>query len=242
LFSNLREPWPALAERPVVVGGASVPYSEALRAAEILHDSRTSAIAPVLRTACSALAGCDYFGAASPFITAARQAPKTGRAGAAGRHVTKNAFLQAVALALAVAREEELAEAVEAFGSDERYAVAIASEAVSTRERAYASGVRSSVRSAVTRAVAACGAAAGQFVCSAETACGTGSCGFAAPAHRGVTVPAVPGKFTRPANHVLAGQPFSEAGAAAELTAAGSCRRGVQVWDRDALGTGDRAA
>lgn len=241
LYSNLGTPWPSLAARPVTVGGARVTFAEALRAAEILRDSRTSAIAPVLRAAGSPLAGCDYFAAAAPHLAAARAAPKTGRAGAAGRHVTKNAFLDAVALALAVAREEDLADALDAFTSDERYAVAVARAATDARERAYAAGVRSAVRSAVTRAVAACGAVAGQFTCSAVTACGTGACQFAVPAYRPAVTPAAPGRFTRPANHVAAGRGFTDAGAAAEIAARGDCARGVQVWDADALAAGEAA-
>jgi hypothetical protein len=77
-ISNLRAPWPSLAARLVTVGGAVVTYAEALRAAEVLAVSRTSAIAPVLRSAGSPLARCDYLAAASPYITAARLAPKTG--------------------------------------------------------------------------------------------------------------------------------------------------------------------
>jgi hypothetical protein len=242
LYSNLGAPWPSLAARLVTVGGARVTFAEALRAAEILRDSRTSAIAPVLRAAGSPLAACDYVAAAAPYLAAARAAPKTGRAGAAGRHVTKNAFLEAVALALTAARAQELEDALGAFSSDERYAVAIARAATEARDRAYAAGVRSAVRSAVARAVAACGAVAGQFECSAVTACGTGACRFASPAYRTATVTAAPGRFTRPANHVSAGRPFTEAGAAAELADRGSCARGVQVWDADALAAGGQAA
>lgn len=242
LYSNLGAPWPSLAACEVTVGGVCVTFAEALRAAEILRDSRTSAIAPVLRSAGSPLASCDYFGAAAPYLEAAKAAPKTGRAGAAGRHVTKNAFLDAIAAACTLAREQDVAGALTAFGSDERYAVAIAHAATEARERAYASGVRSAVRSAVTRAVAACGAVAGQFSCSAVTACGTGSCRFASPAYRLVAVPAASGRFARPANHVRAGQLFTEAGAAAEVAAGGSYSAGVQVWDADALAAGDKAA
>lgn len=241
LYSNLGQPWPSLAVREVTVGGVTVSFAEALRAAEILRDSRTSAIMPVLRSAGSPLAACDYFAAAAPYLEAARLAPKTGRAGAAGRHVTKNAFIESVALQLALARERELAEAEEAFSSDERYAVAIARAATEARERAYVTGVRSAVRSAVARAVAVCGAAAGQFSCAAVTACGTGSCRFAVPAYRLATAPAAPGRFTRPANHVDAGRAFTEIGAAAEIAARGP-GQSVQVWDTDALAAGDRAA
>jgi hypothetical protein len=242
LYSNLGPPWPSLAARKVTVGGTVVSFAEALRAAEILRDSRTSAIMPVLRAAGSPLASCDYFAAAAPYLAAALAAPKTGRAGAAGRHVTKNAFLEAVGLALSVAREQDVAAAIDAFGSDERYAVAIARAATEARERAYLAGVRSAVRSAVARAVAACGAAAGQFSCSAQTACGTGACRFAVPAYQSATVVAAPGRFTRPANHVDAGRGFTEAGAAAEIAARGGARGGVQVWDSDALAAVDKAA
>jgi hypothetical protein len=242
LYSNLGAPWPSLAARAVTVGGTRVTFAEALRAAEILRDSRTSAIAPVLRSAGSPLASCDYFAAAAPYLAAAKAAPKTGRAGAAGRHVTKNAFLEAIALACVLAREQDVADALAAFGSDERYAVAIARAATEARERAYVSGVRSAVRSAVTRAVAACGAVAGQFTCSAVTACGTGSCRFSSPAYRLATVPAASGRFVRPANHTDAGRSFTEAGAAAELAAQGGAAQGVRVWDADALAAGDKAA
>jgi hypothetical protein len=241
VIANLRQPWPSLAERPVTVGGAVVSYAEALRAAEILAVSRTSAIMPVLRAAGNPLFRCDYFAAASPYITAARAAPKTGRAGAAGRHVTKNAFIESVAVTLVLAREQELAAALDAFAADERYAVAIARDAAGIRERAYISGVRSVVRAVVTRAVAACGLLAGQFTCSEVTACGTGACRLSGPAYRGTTAAAAAGKFTRPANHVRAGEGFTDAGAAAELAAGGSYSSGVQVWDADALAAGEAA-
>jgi len=242
LFSNLGLPWPALAARIVVIGGVTVTFGEAVTAARILMASRTSAIQPVLRTAGNPLAGCDYFGVAAPYLEAARLAPKTGRAGAAGRHVTKNAFLEALTLTLTIVRETELTGALEAFGTDERYAVAMARDAVTLRERAYLSGIKSSVRSAVTRAVTACSALAGQFTCTEVTACGTGACRFASPAHRGVTIAAEAGRFLRPANHVLAGAPFSDAGAAGQLAAAGSALAGIQVYDSDRLQAGDRAA
>jgi len=242
IFSNLGQPWPALAARLVVIGGVTVTFNEAVNAAQVLMTSKTSAIQPVLRTAGNPLAGCDYFGVAAPYLEAARLAPKTGRAGAAGRHVTKNAFLEAVALTLTIVRETELTGALEAFGTDERYAVAMARDAVKLRESAYLSGVKSSVRSAVTRAVTACSALAGKFTCAEMTACGTGACRFAAPAHRGITVAAEAGRFQRPANHVQAGSLFSDAGAAGQLAAAGSALAGIQVYDTDRLQAGDRAA
>jgi hypothetical protein len=235
-LSNLGPPWPALSARVIVIGGVPATFAEAARAAEILKVSRTSAIAPVLRAAGSALAGCDYFGVAAPYMERARREPKTGRAGAAGRHVTKIAFIEAVSRALADAREEELAAGLAAFAADERYAVEVAREAVGVRERAYILGVRSSVRSAVTRAVASCAAVAGQFSCACASACGTGDCRFAAPPYRLVTAAALPGRFTRPANHHHAGDGFTEAGAVAQVSGAAGYAAGVQVWDSDLIG------
>jgi len=223
--------WPALAARQVAVGGLEVPYGEAVRAAEILLASRTSAIAPVLRAARSPLAGCDYFGAAAPYLERARQAPKTGGIGAAGRHVTKHAFIAAVTAELERARAAELASWQGALATDERYAAAIARDAVTLRQRAHAAGIRSAVRSAVARAVAACAARAGEFTCDEKSACGTGACRFTQPAYRGLDAPAGPGKLIRPANHADAGRPFSEIPAAEQLAARVPWRAGVPVSD-----------
>jgi hypothetical protein len=240
--ANLRAAWPSLRERPVTVGGSTVSYADAEAAIGILAVSRTSAIMPVLRAAGNPLAACDYFGASAPYTEWARYAPRTGRAGAAGRHVTKVAFLFALQHVLETAAEAELADAMAAFARDERYAVAIAREAVAVRERARAAGVRASVRTAVTRALAACGEHAGEFTCSEATACGTGVCRFASPAYRGAVAIAGPGKFTRPANHTRAGSSFTETAQAAESLAAGSHADGVPVFDDDAADTRGWAA
>ena len=228
---NIAVAWPALAGRLVRVGGMQVAYAEADRAAGILAASRTSAIAPVLRAARSPLAGCDYFAAAAPWIAQARQAPKTGRSGAAGRHVTKHAFLAAITAALDAARDAELASFAAALATDERYAAAIARDAVTARQRAHAAGIRSSVRSAVARAVVACAARAGEFSCTEAGACGTGACRFAQPPYRALDAPAGPGRIIRPPNHADAGAGFSEAQAAAQLAARVSWRAGVPVAD-----------
>lgn len=240
--TNTGPSWPSLMTRPVRVGGTVVTYAEAEAAVEILAFSRTSAVMPTLRAAGNPLAACDYFGASAPYVEWARFAPKTGRAGAAGRHVTKVAFLLALQRALEQARGAEVAAAVDAFGRDERYAVAIAREAVSVRERALAAGVRASVRTAVTRALAACGEHAGEFTCSEATACGTGACRFASPSLLLAVAVAGPGRFARPANHVRAGASFSEAAQAAEVLAAGGHADGVQVYDDDSADTRGWAA
>lgn len=230
-LGNMAARWPALAARLVEVGGVRVTCAQAVEAAEILARSRTSAIQPVLRASGHPLAACDYFAAAAPWIEQARAEPKTGRAGAAGRHVTKWAFLTAITVALSQARAAELAGWNEALATDERYAAAIARDAVAVRQRAHASGIRSTLRAAVSRAVAACNARSGQFACTETTACGTGACRFAQPSYQLVTVSAGTGRMVRPHNHADSGAVFGEAEAAAELTALVSWRAGVPVSD-----------
>lgn len=240
-LGNLAARWPALAARQVEVGGVTVTCAEAARAVEILASSRTSAIAPVLRAAGSPLALCDYFAEAAPWIARARAQPKTGRIGAAGRHVTKWAFTASVTAKLARARAAELAAWQGALATDERYAAAIARDAVAARQRGHAAGIRSVLRAAVNRAVAACGADAGQFTCTETSACGTGACRFAQLAYRRITVEAGPGKLARPYHHASAGQGFSADEAAAQLTELVPWRAGVPVSDC-ALGPGKAAA
>ena len=65
-------------ERLLEVRDVAVSLGRGRAAAEILRDSRTSAIAPVLRSAGSPLASCDYFAAAAPYLATAKAAPRTG--------------------------------------------------------------------------------------------------------------------------------------------------------------------
>jgi hypothetical protein len=113
----------------VVLGGVACTVAEAVSAAAVLSASRTSAIFPVLTRARSPLAACDYRAAAAPYLEWARYAPRTGRSGAAGRHVTKIAFLDAIAGEIEAARRRDIAAALRSLGSDERYAAAIAASA-----------------------------------------------------------------------------------------------------------------
>jgi hypothetical protein len=232
-FNMLVTRWPHLAASPVSIGGITVTCAQAVFAAGVLAGSRTSAIAPVLKGAASPLAACDYFAAAAPYLAAARSAPRTGRSGAAGRHVTKNAFTAAIADALESVIRAELLGGVRALGTDERYAVAIATEAVAVRERAHAAGVRAAVRTAALNAVAQCQAACGTFSCASASACGTGSCRFAPAVFAAISVPAREGRIARPANHVGRGTGFSEATAAAAAAAALLYRVGVPVSDSE---------
>jgi hypothetical protein len=128
-FPSLPPRWPGLCEKAVFIGGVTVTVAQAVRAAAVLDASRTSAIAPVLGKLGHPLAACDYFAAAAPYLPAQRLRAKTGRAGAAGRHVTKNAFIEAIAAAVAGAREADVAAVLRRFASDERYAAAMAASA-----------------------------------------------------------------------------------------------------------------
>jgi len=234
--------WPALAASPVSIGGVTLSYAQAASAAQRLAASRTSAIAPVLHAARSPLAACDYFSAAAPYLPRARSAPKTGRVGAAGRHVTKNAFIDAVNAALDLAAEHAVDEAVAAFGTDARYMTELAAEAVCVREKEHAAAVRAVVRTSASQAVAACEARAGQFCCALESACGTGACRFAPRELTGAGVEAGPGRVSRPANHVRPGTGFSLAPALAKAMADLPWTPAIHVHDADTACVGETEA
>jgi hypothetical protein len=232
--------WSSLSQAKVLIGGVSVTYQEAETARDILRNSRTSAIAPVLSAAQHPLASCDYFGAAEPYLAKARQEQKTGRSGAAGRHVTKNAFLDAIEQALSVAEREEVEVALRAFSEDERYAAAMAREAVAIRERAHAAAKRSQVKAAMDGAVAQC-RENGPVQCTLASACGTGACPFAPAVLAGISVAADgSGRNVRPPAHVLAGSVFSGGEVVAALLVADPYRVSVHVRDED-FGHGEDA-
>lgn len=127
--------WPGLSDAPVVLGGVAVTVAEAVRAAAVLSASRTSAVHPVLARAGSPLAACDYRAVAAPFLPSHRQRSLTGRSGAAGRHLVKDAFIDAVAAAVEDARRRDIDLALRTLGSDERYAAAIAASASASPAR-----------------------------------------------------------------------------------------------------------
>lgn len=128
--------WPGLAETFIVVGGVAVTCEAARQAAVTLLRSRTSAIAPVLAAARSPLAACNYFAAAAPYVREIRRTvARTGRAGAAGRHVTKIAFIESIADAVEAARKADVSFVLRTFAVDERYAAAMAGEVSARRLR-----------------------------------------------------------------------------------------------------------
>jgi len=232
--------WPHMEAVPVVVGGATVTYSQAVHAVAVLSGSRTSAIAPVLRAAGNPLASCDYFAVAAPYLAWARTAPKTGRAGAAGRHVTKDAFIRAVSAALDEARQSRTRSAMRCLRADERYAAQIAADAVEVRKREHAASVRRQAEDEVTRAVAQC--ALTSAPCALESACGTGSCRFAPAWLRTYDIPAAPGKVKRPFAHMQAGAGFSAAPAIAAAIADAPYRPVVTVADSELVSVAEAAA
>jgi hypothetical protein len=232
--------WPDLAGRVVIIGGLKVTYAEAEDAVAALAISRTSAIAPVLAAAGNPLAWCDYKDAAAPHMAMARALPKTGRAGAAGRHVTKTAFCVTIAGVLEAARAAALGEALDAFAADERYAAEMAREAVAVRERAHVTGIRSRIRIAAENAIAACNAHS--VTCALEVACGTGKCRFASPEFRAVTVPAGPGRLSRPVSHVRPGTGFSLTAATAQAVQLNPWKPAVYVSDSDSVTLADGEA
>ncbi len=165
----------------------------------------------------------------------------TGGIGPRGRHVHKSAFALAVEAAVAQVVRAEEAAALRAMAEDERYAAAMAADAVALRQRAHAGAIRSRVRSAVTGALQRCRALA--VPCELTAACGTGQCPFAPPELRGASgVQAPPGRIPRPGGHYYPGQGFSDSAAAAWLVEEQPWQASVCVSDTELASSADEAA
>lgn len=219
----------------MTLGGVSVTCDEAACAVARLNATGASAIRSILSAAGNPLGRCDYWAVCRPYMDAARQAlSPTGGIGPRGRHLAKHAFALAVHDALSRARQAELDAAVTALATDERYAAAIAADAVALRQRAHAAVLRARVRAAVTAAVARCdGPGSAGRTCGLTAACGTGQCPFAPEFLRGAcAVPAPDGKLARPGCH-LGPAGFSDSAAVAWLAEAEPWRAGVDVSDGD---------
>jgi hypothetical protein len=188
----------------------------------------------------SPLAQCDYHSAAAPWRSRYLSVPVQGR-GAAGRHLTKSAFMDCLASMLEKASLEELRQRQSfliggmrsAMARDYALPAAIASAASSLWRRDYQQRLRAQLRSAARQATAACEAKRGQYACALEGACGTGSCRFARGVMAAITVPAGEGRVPRPGNHQDP-HGYSLAQALAALEAAQPMRIGVRVSDGDA--------
>lgn len=196
----------------------------------------------------SPLALCDYHAVAAPFKVRYITSPLSGR-GAAGRHITKAAFMAALAAVLDQAAAEEplhafgaaLDAAFQAFGSDSSYAAAMARTAVTHQQRAHTAALRAQLRQAAHQAVSACDARLGQFTCAATSACGTGDCQFAAPDMQALRSPAAPGRAPRPDNHLGTGTGFDPLSALDALEELRPFTVAVQVRDADGCAVSDRA-
>jgi hypothetical protein len=223
----------------VILGGVRVTCDEALAAVAVLKASRASAIRSVLAAAGSPLKDCDYWAVAGLHIDCARAALAPGSGiGPKGRHLAKDAFARSVACAVAAASKlaaiDGCRAALAAMREDERYAAAMAADAVELQRRAHENAARARVRLAVTAAVTACSARPASLArCGLSAACGTGQCPFAPAELRGCPVPASPGRTLRPPAHVRAGAGFSEQQAAAWLAAQDPWKPAVHVAGRD---------
>jgi hypothetical protein len=118
---------------PVTIGGIVTTALEVARALQVLTASAGMMVAQPLRKANSPLAACDYHAAARPWKAAsAASDPHHGR-GAAGRHITKVAFMACLSAALKAAQRlsrlsgfrDLVAEAIRAFGTDVSFAESI---------------------------------------------------------------------------------------------------------------------
>lgn len=227
-----------MAARTVTIGGVSVTCAQAEAAAAALEASRASAIRSVLAAAGSPLAGCDYHAVYQPGMgDARRELEATGGIGPRGRHLAKFAFARAVRTEIDAAFREEFSAAMAAFGTDERYAAAMAGDAAAHRQRDHEKQARARAASLIDAAVRSCQRAG----CRLAQACGTGACPYAPAELRGLTSPAEPGRIARPPGHA-AGTPFSVSPAAAYLAAAAPWRAAVHVRDGDACAAIEAAA
>lgn len=212
---------------PVVIGGITVSCGEASAALVVLRNSPGMMVRQPLARHGSPLATCDYHAAAASYLD--RSMAGTGKRGAAGRPLTKTAFLAALSEACDAAMlaerleqqaRERLAalapgaveEALAAFRTDHSYAALMADAAVAIMRRRHEAGLRAMVRDASAGAVATCSRLGGTFQCAATAPCGTGDCRLA----RGVLAGLSPSRprqrgavLSRPGNHVSAGAPFS---------------------------------
>lgn len=199
---------PGLAQMPVLVGGLQVTYQDARDARELLAGSAGLMVRQPLARAGNPLADCDYHAAGLPYRGPFAAGAAAGR-GAAGRHITKSAFLAALDAVCEQSCEDyrtarfgpQIEAAMSAFGSDHGYAAAIAAAAVALRRRRHAAPLRSWLRQSAHQALSLCDTEHGQFSCSNPSPCGTGGCRFAAGVLTQITAASPRGRQPRGANH-----------------------------------------
>jgi hypothetical protein len=215
------------------IGGICVSQEQAVHALDVLRESPGMMVRQPLQRAGNPLAACDYHAAAAPYRSRPQDVPAAGR-GAAGRHLTKPAFVLAVETALALDRQaderkaeleravaalqppvsrEDVDAAMAAFAVDCSYVTSMANNAVAVLRKRYAAGRRVALRAASQAAVALCSSRPGAFRCAAVAPCGTGDCRLARGVLAGLDVPAAREArgpaLARPGNHVAAGDRFA---------------------------------
>jgi hypothetical protein len=218
----------------VIIGGVAVTVQQAEEALEILRASPGMMVRQPLARSGHPLAICDYHAAAAPYRLRPGDVPPAGR-GAAGRHLTKPAFIVSVESVLAAERDrlrrsseleravaalavpvprEQVEAALAAFTEDHSYAAMMASAAVAVLRKKHVAVLRTTLRSAAREAVTACERLGGSFRCAAAAPCGTGDCRLASGLLTGLAVPEDDSgqrslTLARPGNHVAAGSRFS---------------------------------
>lgn len=234
---------------PVAIGGLTVGYLTAVRALHCLAAHPGLMIRQPLLAIGNPVAQCDYHAEAAAFRSRYLSEPVSGR-GAAGRHLTKSAFLDALEAAIDDARcraatlwlNADVAAAQEALARDFSLSAVIAAQAVSIWRKRHQQQLRSRVRQAVRQAVSMCEARRGQFECDWQGACGTGGCRFARGMLTRVLAPAGEGRVPRPANHVACGTGYSLTAAEQALEALQPFQVGVHVSDDDRARVKETAA
>jgi hypothetical protein len=123
-----------LAAVPMVVGGIACTGGITAQSLGVLRGAPGLMIRQPLMKAGSPLARCDYHSVAAPYRPFFTALEATGRRGAAGRHIAKLAFCQALIVMLRAIQEDPWAaweamadRAWAAFGADVGYASQIAS-------------------------------------------------------------------------------------------------------------------
>lgn len=120
-----------LGDSVITIGGVRVTCAQALEACDILSSSGACAIRSVLAARGNPLADCDYHAVYRPGLQDARAAlVATGRPGGAGRHLAKHAFTLAVLREVRAAACRAFRKALGEISQDERYATAIARDAM----------------------------------------------------------------------------------------------------------------
>jgi hypothetical protein len=205
------------------VGGVMASVATVSEAHEILQESSGLMVRQPLAHYNNPLSCCDYHAEAKPYRDQVYlQLKHHGHRGASAPPTTKLAFMhalqvrsqEAIRSAPLVRAMPLIAEACEAMAHDVAYVMAMSEMAKSVLSKQHAWRLRSELRQAQSNAMIEC--SGHSFTCESQSACGTGTCRFAAGVYADIDAPAGPGKTQRPANHVGGGG-FSSDAALVEL-------------------------